>query len=126
MGRGLLPYWWMLLSSLGFALMGTLGHALGSRVGWPLIALARSAVPLVAVTALALLAGVNLVLWRPGLLWVWSVGAGLAMLGTFFPLPRLPVSDVLTLTNMYPLWVALLSWPLLKQRPSRSVWPCLA
>src|SRR4051794_18173361 len=116
----------MLLSSVAFALMGTLCHALGSRWEWPVIALARSAVPLVAVTALALAAGVKLAWWRPALLWAWSLGAGLAMLCTFFALTRLPVADVLTLANMYPLWVALLSWPLLKQRPSRSVWPCVA
>src|SRR4051794_14773982 len=116
----------MLLSSVAFALMGTLCHALGSRWEWPVIALARSAVPLVAVTALALAAGVKLAWWRPALLWAWSLGAGLAMLATFFALTRLPVADVLTLTNMYPIWVALLSWPLLRQRPSRSVWLCAA
>jgi drug/metabolite transporter (DMT)-like permease len=34
----------------------------------------------------------------------------------------LPVADVLTLTNLFPLWVALLSWPLLGEPPGRSVW----
>src|SRR5437588_687852 len=41
-----LPYVWMLLSSLFCAAMATLGHALGTRCDWPLIALARSLVPL--------------------------------------------------------------------------------
>jgi drug/metabolite transporter (DMT)-like permease len=36
-----------------------------------------------------------------------------------------PVSEVLTLTNMFPLWVALLSWPLLGESPSLDVWPAV-
>jgi len=31
---------------------------------------------------------------------------------------RLPVSHVLTLTNMFPIWVAVLSWPLLHELPA--------
>jgi drug/metabolite transporter (DMT)-like permease len=37
-------------------------------------------------------------------------------------LGRLPTSEVLTLTNTFPIWVALLSWPLLGARPAASVW----
>ena len=44
------------------------------------------------------------------------------MIGTFFALTRLPVSDVLTLTNTFPIWVAVLSWPLLGEVPSSRVW----
>ncbi len=36
-----------------------------------------------------------------------------------------PVSEVLTLTNMFPLWVAVLSLPLLGQWPSLDVWPAV-
>ena len=32
------------------------------------------------------------------------------------------VSVVLTLTNMYPLWVAVLSWPLMGEMPSTDTW----
>src|SRR5947209_11686355 len=120
-----LPYVWMLVSSLSFAAMATLAHALGTSCDWPVIALARSLVPLAGVTVVALLCGAKLALWHPPLLWVWSVGAGLGMLGTFFALQRLPASDVLTLTNTYPVWVALLSWPLLGERPPWSLWPCV-
>lgn len=44
------------------------------------------------------------------------------MLSTFFALANLHASEVLTLTNTFPVWVALLSWPMLGERPSRGVW----
>jgi drug/metabolite transporter (DMT)-like permease len=34
----------------------------------------------------------------------------------------LPTSEVLTLTNTFPIWVVFLSWPLLRIKPSLSVW----
>jgi drug/metabolite transporter (DMT)-like permease len=45
---------------------------------------------------------------------------------TFFAFTRLPISDVLTLTNLFPLWVALLAWPVLGQRPTAGVWLAVA
>src|SRR5262249_22336240 len=50
----------------------------------------------------------------------------LSLIGTFFALTRLPVSDVLTLTNTFPIWVALLSWPLLGEPPPGRVWLAVA
>src|SRR5207253_1571695 len=34
--------------------------------------------------------------------------------------------DVITLTNMFPIWVAALSWPLLRERPTLLVWLAVA
>jgi drug/metabolite transporter (DMT)-like permease len=116
----------MLLGSLSFALMATLAHALRSCCDWQVIVLARSMLPLVLVTALALGSDTKLVFWRPRTLWVRSIAGSLSMVGTFFALTRLPVSDVFTLTNMFPIWVAVLSWPLLGEAPSGSVWLSVA
>lgn len=44
------------------------------------------------------------------------------MLSTFFALANLHASEVLTLTNTFPVWVALLSWPMVGEKPSRGVW----
>jgi drug/metabolite transporter (DMT)-like permease len=44
------------------------------------------------------------------------------MLCTFYAFGKLTVSDVLTLTNTFPVWVALLSWPLAGERPTGGVW----
>jgi drug/metabolite transporter (DMT)-like permease len=67
-------------------------------------------------------AGKRFVLWRPGTLWVRSVAGSVSLVCTFYALGRLPPYIVLTLTNTFPIWVAVLSWPLLGERPSAAVW----
>ena len=116
------PFLWMLCGSFAFAVMGILAHAAGKHCDWQLVAFFRSGICLVLVAALALVAGVRLVFFRPATLWLRSVAGSLSLVCTFYALPRLPVADVLTLTNMFPIWVALLSWPLLRERPPPGVW----
>jgi drug/metabolite transporter (DMT)-like permease len=112
----------MLLGCVIFACMGELVHAAGPSWDWRVIALARSSLSLLLAAALALATGKRLVLWRPASLWMRSAAGSVSLVCTFFALTRLPVSDVLTLTNTFPLWVAVLSWPLLGERPARGVW----
>ena len=46
-----------------------------------------------------------------------------AVMGAFtHALSRLPIADALTLTNMFPVWIAVLSWPVLGRFPERDVW----
>jgi drug/metabolite transporter (DMT)-like permease len=111
----------MVLGSLAFALMGTFAHALRSRCDWQVVVLTRVALQLTFALALARAAGVPLPVWRPGLLWVRSVGGSVSMVCMFFAYHRLPVANVLTLANTFPIWVALLSWPWLHQPPSAAV-----
>jgi drug/metabolite transporter (DMT)-like permease len=75
---------------------------------------------------LTLKAGERLVLWHSGTLWVRSLAGSTSLLCTFFALSRLPVADVLALTNTFPIWVALLSWPLLGEAPAPKVWLAVA
>jgi drug/metabolite transporter (DMT)-like permease len=116
----------MLCGSASFALMGGLAHALAPRCDWQVIALARAVLPLVLAAALVRRAGARFVFVRPRTLWVRSCAGSISLVSTFFALTRLPVSDVLTLTNMFPLWVALLSWPLLRERPGGRTWFAVA
>ncbi len=115
-------YLWMLVSAFSFATMGALAHALRDNVDWQIVALVRAFVTLVVFGVAAVLAGVRLHFWKPRSLWVRSLPGGVSLVCTFFALAHLPVSIVITLTNIYPIWVALLSWPLLRQRPRKSVW----
>ena len=119
------PYAAMLAGSAVFAVMGALTHALRDSLDWQYIALARSILPLVGAFALAKRAGVRLVLWRRTL-WMRSCAGSTAILCTFYALTRLQVSEVMTLTNMFPIWVALLSWPMLGERPPVFVWVAVA
>jgi drug/metabolite transporter (DMT)-like permease len=112
----------MLLGSLAFSVMATLAHALAGQCDWELVATVRAGLALLFSAGLALEAGAKLVFLRPRVLWMRSLAGTMSLVCTFYALPRLPISDVLTLTNMFPLWVALLSWPVLGARPTVSTW----
>jgi drug/metabolite transporter (DMT)-like permease len=115
--------WWMLGGAFAFATMGALTHALGARCDWLLVALVRIFLTFLFSVALARSAGARLVLWRPGTLWVRSLAGSCSLVCTFFALARLPVADVLTLTNTYPIWIVLFSWFRLRRAP--AVWDAL-
>jgi len=117
-----LPYVWMLVGAFFFAVMSALAHDLGDRCPWTLVALARAGLALLFAAALAIGSGVKLVLWRPRTLWIRSLAGSTSLVCGFFALTHMPISDVLALTNMFPLWVALLSWPLLNQPPGFGDW----
>jgi drug/metabolite transporter (DMT)-like permease len=51
-----------------------------------------------------------------------SLAGSLSLVCTFYALTHLPISIVLTVTNIYPIWVAVLSGPLLGDWPPLSVW----
>ena len=121
-GEGGRAYLFMLLSSLAFASMGAFSHLAGERCDWHLVAVARSSVAFLLTLALSLLSGVRLVLFRPATLWMRSVAGSFGVLFAFYALTHLPVSTALTLSNTVPVWVTLLAWPVLGQRPVASVW----
>lgn len=120
--RSLLPYLWMLAGSFSFALMATLSHQLSPLCDWRLTALARSGLAFLFAVVLARLAGARLVFGRPGILWVRSLAGSVSLVCTFYAQSLLPPPELLTITNTFPLWVAFLSWPLLRERPTAAVW----
>ncbi|MBX6313080.1 MAG: DMT family transporter [Isosphaeraceae bacterium] len=112
------PALWMLAGALAFAAMGALTYALGSRCDWLLIALVRAVFMFSTTTLLAKAAGVRLVVFEPPTLWVRSLAGSFSLVCNFFAMTRLPVADVLTLTNTYPLWIVLLTALLFRQPPT--------
>jgi len=116
----------MLFGAMAFSVMAALIHALGPRFDWQVIAATRAGLSFVLAAGLTLHAGSKLVLWNPRTLWVRSIFGSISMICTFFALTRLPVADVLTLTNVFPVWVAVLSWPLLGELPGREAWIAIA
>lgn len=91
-------------------------------IAWQTLATVRSGVAFLLAFAAASVLGVKLVAVGPKALWLRSIAGSCSMLSTFFALGNLHASEVLTLTNTFPVWVALLSWPMLGERPSRGVW----
>jgi drug/metabolite transporter (DMT)-like permease len=117
-----LPYVWMLLGSFSFACMSELTHALGASCDWQVVALARSFLAFVFASTIAVAGGSRLVFFRPPILWLRSISGSLSLVCTFYALTHLPPPEVLTLTNIFPCWVAILSWLLLQEPPAQSVW----
>ncbi len=112
----------MLCGCFATAWMGQFAHLLRHDCDWRLIALARSGLAFLFALGLTRVSGARLVLWRPAALWLRGGASSLSLLCTFFALAHLPTSEVMTLTNTFPIWVAFLSWPMLRVAPSASVW----
>ena len=127
---GTKPYFWALTACVWFAVMGLLTHWLGQpaweggppRVSWAAVACVRSVVATLLAAAFTVIAGAKFVVWTPRIMWVRSLAGSTSMMATFYALAHLPTSDVLTLTNTSPIWVAILSWPMGLSKPSAGVW----
>lgn len=120
-----LPYLWMLLGAASFAVMAILAAGLKNEVDWQWIAIARTGLAMLFAAGLAKAAGARLVFFRPAKLWMRSIAGSVSLVCGFYAMTHYPVSEVLTLTNMFPLWVAVLSLPLLGEWPPCDVWPAV-
>lgn len=116
----------MVCGAASFATMSTLVAWAGESCPWQVIAIVRTFLAMVFAASLARISGAQFVFFRPPVLWMRSLAGSLALLSGFFSLTRLPTTEVLTLTNMFPIWVAFLSWPLLRLKPDPSVWVAVA
>lgn len=114
---GASPYLWMLCGSASFACMGAFSRAATPSCDWRIIALARAALMLVFVLVLARVQGVRLLFLRPASLWMRSLAGSGALMCTFYAYTHLPLADATSLIYMTPVWIAVLSWPLLGERP---------
>jgi len=121
-----LPYVWMLCGAASFAAMAMFTAQLKDAVDWQWIAIARSGLAMLFAASLAKAAGARLVFFRPAKLWMRSLAGSVSLVCGFYAMTHYPISEVLTLTNMFPLWVAVLSLPLLGQSPPLDVWPAVA
>jgi drug/metabolite transporter (DMT)-like permease len=119
-------YAWMLFGAAAFAVMAVLSRAASFRCEWQIVAFARAGLMLVFALALAVARGVPLSWTRPRTLWVRSLAGSFSLLCTFYAYTHLPAGDASTLINMTPVWVAVLSWPLLGERPTLRIWAAVA
>jgi drug/metabolite transporter (DMT)-like permease len=114
------PALWMLVGALAFAAMGACTHALGDRCDWLLVALIRAVFMLASAALLARAAGVRLAVWNPPTLWMRSLAGSFSLVCNFYALARLPISDAITLSNAYPLWISLGTAVFERQWPTRG------
>lgn len=123
-----LPYLWMVNGCIAFTFMGNftfaLGHvsAIGLNLDWQIIAFFRAFLVFFFSLILVFVFRITPVIIGSRSLWLRSIAGSISLVCSFYALTKLQLSLVLTVTNMFPLWVALLSWPMLKKRPSFSDW----
>lgn len=111
----------MIVGQFSFSVMAVCSRAAGERFDWPVVAFARAIIPLVLTGLVCTLT--STIPWRPSaMLWIRSLAGSVSLICTFYSFTHLPVSDVLTLTNLFPVWVAILSWPVLGRLPSWDIW----
>jgi drug/metabolite transporter (DMT)-like permease len=106
--------------------MTLLARAASNVCDWQVVAVARSGVATLVALGLLVAAGQSLIWTGPRSLWLRSISGSLSMVCTFYALSRLHASDVLTFTNTFPSWIAILSWPVNREKPSWGVWAAVA
>jgi drug/metabolite transporter (DMT)-like permease len=116
----------MLAGSVAFAIMGSLAHGLAEKCDWQVVALLRSSLAFLFAATLTRAAGVRFVVFSRPILWLRSIAGSISLVCTFYAFSRMPQSEVLTLTNVFPLWIALLCWPLYGRRPTSGLLLALA
>ena len=109
---------YMLGAAALMATMGALVHQVGTRSDWLVVALIRTLVMMVTSAILVQASGLPLAIWRPRTLWVRSVAGSFSLVCNFFALSHLPVADAVTLSNMHPLWIVLLTAATLRRWPA--------
>jgi drug/metabolite transporter (DMT)-like permease len=109
---------WMIGGAFLLATMGALSHSIGQRCDWYIIALFRAFMMLVTATILVKSSGADLVFWKPRTLWVRSLAGSFSLVCNFFALTHLHVADAITLMNMQPLWIVMISALILWRRPT--------
>jgi drug/metabolite transporter (DMT)-like permease len=118
------PYLWMLAGCLCFSAMVLLIRGASARQAcdWQVQAVARSGIAAVVAVAAAVATGAPLTVLRPPVLWVRSLAGSASMVATFYALDHLPGSEVLTLTNTFPVWVAVIVAGTGGERLTPGVW----
>ena len=109
---------YILAASASLATMGALVHGAGSRCDWLVVALVRALVMFASAASMVLASGAKLVLWRPRTLWVRSLAGSCSLVCNFYALTRLPVADAITLMNVHPLWIVLISVVIFRRAPT--------
>lgn len=113
---------WMVFGGFAFATMGAFAHELGKHCDWLLIAFFRMFISFIIVLALAKKAGINPFVFNNSTLWLRSLVGSSAMLGTFYALTKLPISEIAIITETRPIWVALVAGYILGESTGKKIW----
>ncbi|NUN70075.1 MAG: DMT family transporter [Bacteroidetes bacterium] len=111
----------MLFSAFCFALMGAFTHSLKETFDWRITGFARAFINFLFVLLLALWTKQPLIFRAPSSLWYRSIVGSLSILCTFYVFANLPLAEATSLTNLVPIWMALIIAFVANQSVPRSV-----
>lgn len=113
---------WMLFSAFCFALMGAFTHSLKDTFDWRVTGFARAFINFVLIVILAGATKKPLLFFKvPSTLWWRSLAGTVSILCTFYVFANLPIAEATSLTNLIPIWMALLIAVVDNKLVSRSV-----
>jgi drug/metabolite transporter (DMT)-like permease len=113
---------WMLFSAFCFALMGAFTHSLKDTFDWRITGFARAFINFIFVLILAFLTRKPLIFFSaPSTLWWRSIVGSISILCTFYVFANLPLAEATSLTNLVPIWMALIIAFVANQSVPRSV-----
>jgi len=115
---------WMVLAQVFFSAMGVFTRLGAQNVPWQEAALSRFAIGALVAYVVAVTRRAPLRITNKRLMWMRSIAGTLSALSVFYVLasPRIPLGDAVTLSSVGPVFVVLLSWPVLRERVGRLTW----
>ncbi|MEN6437751.1 MAG: DMT family transporter [Syntrophobacter sp.] len=115
---------WMVLAQVFFSAMGVFTRLGAQNVPWQEAALSRFAIGSLVAYLMAVTRGASLCITNKKLMWTRSIAGTLSALSIFYVLasPKIPLGDATTLSSVGPVFVVLLSWPVLGERVGKLVW----
>lgn len=120
------PYVHMLIASFCFACMAATVHWLGESVNWTLVTFCRMIFAVLLLTVIAKARGIPIVFTGPPALWVRAVAGSFGMIGNFYAIATLPVSDAVAIYHTMPIWVAVIRRVVYRESLSWTQWGCVA
>lgn len=116
----------MLGASFCFACMGAAIHWLGGHLHWSVVSFFRMFLSALMLMVVARARGVPWLIWDERAMWVRALAGSLGMIGNFYALTVLPVSDATAIYHTMPVWVALIRWVVYRESLSAVQWVCVA
>ena len=75
---------------------------------------------LITASALATASGAKLAVLRPRMLWLRSLAGSVSLVCNFYALAKLPVADAVTMMNIHPLWIVLITSVAIRKWPATA------
>lgn len=122
---GLAPYLEMLAASFCFAGMGATIHWLGGHIHWSVVSFFRMFLSALMLMVVAKARRVPLLVRGEPAMWVRALAGSLGMIGNFYALTVLTVSDATAIYHTMPVWVALIRWVVYKESLAPYQWLCV-